>query len=267
MYLATLINNTLETKKGKLAGRPSYYYIVDVLNRAFRRKEPFKFRFELYEDYGRDDFSVSGLYDMDSDTKYVVLNFPKRYKTFTLDEGNWKDFKFAVSQVCQHEAIHQCQWQNREDNGAEKEPLEFRSEDGTVEEIRDYLADPDEIDAYAHDIAMEIKYFYPKKDPYKVLHRLNTHKKVWSYFYYKRTFKGTDWSEIKNRLYKKTYLWLPYTIVQENDLDWLDITQILLLLSACVACYTWGKYTGIAGTVDYFLAKKLVTEQDLENLK
>lgn len=49
-------------------------------------------------------------------------------------------------------------------------------------------------------------------------------------------------------------------------MDWLDITQILLFLAASYACFNWGKYVGITGTVDMFLSKKLITEKDLEKL-
>lgn len=214
MYLAGLINDVLESKKDKLIGRSSYFYITSVLNRAFSRKEPFKFRYETFEDYSREDYSVSGMYDMDEDVKYIILNFPKSCKTFTLRPEKWKEFKFAVSQVCQHEAIHQCQWSMVSDpslRDRQKEKLDFRIEQD--DEDMDYLADPDEIDAYAHDIAMEIKFFYPKKDPYKVLQNINKHKKLWSYNYYKKTFKGEDWEEIRHHLFKKTYKWIPYVNV------------------------------------------------------
>lgn len=49
-------------------------------------------------------------------------------------------------------------------------------------------------------------------------------------------------------------------------MDWLDITQIILLLSACTACFQWGKYSGITGTVDFLLNKNLITEEDLKKL-
>jgi hypothetical protein len=81
------------------------------------------------------------------------------------------------------------------------------------EEEKEYLADPDEIDAYGHDIAMEIKFFYPKQDPYEVLNKIGSKRKLWSYNYYKKTFKGDDWSHIKSRLLKKTYQWIPHTTV------------------------------------------------------
>lgn len=49
-------------------------------------------------------------------------------------------------------------------------------------------------------------------------------------------------------------------------LDWLDLVQIALLLSACYACFSWGKVIGIQGTIDMFLFKKIITEKDLEKL-
>lgn len=214
MYLAGTINDVLESKKDKLIGRSTHFYICDVLNRAFRKVEPFKFTHETYPDYGREDFSVSGIYDQETDKKYVILNFANSCKTFTIKPEKWKEFKFAVSQVCQHEAIHQCQWSMVADPSLRvtTDKLDFRQNQDADEDML-YLADPDEIDAYSHDIAMEIMYCYPKKDPYVVLRDINKHRKLWSYNYYKRTFKNEDWSEIKHRLLKKTYKWIPYVHV------------------------------------------------------
>lgn len=211
MYLAPIIDEVLESKKSKLIGRNTHYYVTSVLNRAFKKVEPFQFRYETYYDYGKDDYSVSGLYDMDTDKKYVILNFPKDYRYFHLDDARWEEFKFSVSQVCQHESIHQCQWSFREDTEYEKTPLEFRNkEDEPLDEIQLYLSDPDEIEAYAHDIAMEIKFYYPKSNPYEVLKAVSRKKKLWSFNYYKKTFKGEDWGIIRKHLLKKTYRWLSY---------------------------------------------------------
>jgi hypothetical protein len=49
-------------------------------------------------------------------------------------------------------------------------------------------------------------------------------------------------------------------------MDWLDVIQIILLLLACYASFAWGKYTGISGTVEMFLDRKIITEADLEKL-
>lgn len=213
MYLASTIDETIESSKSKLLGRSSYQYITGVLNRAFNKVDPYKFKFELSKGYKKGDFSVSGLYDMNRDIKYIILNFPKRCMYFNIHESNWRNFKFAISQVCQHESIHQCQWQKRDIDSTERPPLEFRCEDSLDLEDRRYLSDADEVDAYAHDIAMEIRYFYPDKDPELVLTNIDRYRKLWSYFYYKETFKNTDWSNIQNRLLKKTYQWLPKTVV------------------------------------------------------
>lgn len=51
-----------------------------------------------------------------------------------------------------------------------------------------------------------------------------------------------------------------------NILDWLDITQLFLLVSACIACFNWGKLTGITGTINMLLSKKVITEKDLEKI-
>lgn len=213
MYLAKIINEVLDSKKDRFTKGVSYQTAVNTLNRAFRDKESFKFRYELYKDYARSDFSVSGLYDMEKNTKYIILNFPKNNKTIRFNDTTWKDFKFAVSQVCQHEAIHELQWQHRNGVKRERTPLIFRNHSCTLEEEQNYLLDVDEVDAYAHDIAMEIKFFYPTKNPYSVLRKVGRHKKIWSYHFYRKTFKGTDWSPVRNRLLKKAYQWMPYVTV------------------------------------------------------
>jgi hypothetical protein len=211
MFLAESINDTLESKKSKLVGWNGYYTIVSVLNRAFGQKD-LKFKLETFDYFEKDDYSVSGLYDMNEDKKYIILNFSSRHIDITLQPYDWNKFKFLVSQVIQHETIHQFQWTFREPY-QEKLQLDFRNFSGSKEEEKLYLSELDEIDAYAHDIAMEIKFFYPKRDPYDVLRNINKSRKLWSYFYYKKTFRGDEWQPIKSRLLKKTFKWLPYVTV------------------------------------------------------
>lgn len=49
-------------------------------------------------------------------------------------------------------------------------------------------------------------------------------------------------------------------------LDWINFTEIFLLLITCLVCYWSGKATGIQGTIDFLLHKKIITEKDLERL-
>lgn len=209
MYLAPIIDSVLESKKSSLLGQLTYFHITSILDRAFKKTEPFKFRFETYQDYSKDDFSVSGLYDMTTDIRYIILNFSNHKKTLTIKQDNWEIFKFHISQTCQHESIHRDQWQHR-DTPADLETLDFRNTTGSIIDEKLYLADIDEIDAYGHDIAMEITYNYPKQNPYDILKTIDNRKKVWSYIHYKKAFKGEKWEYVKNRLLKKTFLWLPY---------------------------------------------------------
>ena len=209
MYLAPIIDSVLESKKDKLLGKPTYFYITDVLNRAFKKTEPFIFRFELYEEYAKNEYSVTGLFDMLAGDRHVVLNLSKSVKTFSITPENWSRFKFQISQTCQHETIHRDQWAHRSTPANLDMTLDFRNITGTITDNRLYLADIDEIDAYGHDIAMEIVFGYPGKDPYHILKTIDIRRKVDSYIYYKKTFGDENWDTIKNRLLKKVFLWLP----------------------------------------------------------
>ena len=50
-------------------------------------------------------------------------------------------------------------------------------------------------------------------------------------------------------------------------MEWLNLTEIILQLAACLACYLWGKSTGIGMAIEALLSKKIITEKDLEKLK
>jgi hypothetical protein len=209
MNLSKILDNVLENKKHKLIGTHTYFHFCDVLNRSFKKVSFFKFRFEKYEDYWKGDYSISGLYDTHTDTRYIIFNFPSSCKKFKLDNHFWEDFKFYVLQVCQHEAIHEMQHKKRGNVFEYDEVVEFRQKIQEDSNEMEYLMDTDEIDAYAHDIALEIRYFYPRKNPYRVLTNINSHRKLDSYNYYKKTFKDVDWLLVRKRLLKRVYKWLP----------------------------------------------------------
>lgn len=211
MYLSKHIDMVFESLKPQLLGRHTYKQIANLLTEGFNQyPEPFYFGVRTHLGMGETDFAVSGIYDSIDNKRYVVLNFSRYYRKYNITLDNWKFIKFGLSQVCQHEAIHQHQWQHRDSSAITQTPLDFRRTEETIDEVREYLADPDEIDAYAHDIAMEIRFWYPKQDYHTVLRHLTRKRKVWSYNYYRNTFRGSDWTDIKKRLLKKTFKWLPY---------------------------------------------------------
>jgi hypothetical protein len=58
---------------------------------------------------------------------------------------------------------------------------------------------------------MEIAEYYPRQNPYAVLRSIDTKRKLWSWRYYKEAFKDSpDWSDVHNRLLKKTFKWIPH---------------------------------------------------------
>ena len=208
MYLSKAIDNAIESNKDKFVKKQSYRDLLRVLNDTFNYKD-LKIVIEKFEDFGHNEYSFSGLYDMVEDKKYIVLNLSKKHRKFEMSNAMFKDFKFLLSQVLQHESLHQCQWSHRPE---EKEPCHVDFRDNGMgqskEEERLYLSCVDEIEAYGHDIALEIKYFYPRTDPYKILRYMGRYKRLTSFFIYKKAFKGIDWNDIKKRLLRKTYDWV-----------------------------------------------------------
>jgi len=209
MYLAPEIDNLLYSNEEKFIGKLTYHTIVRRLSKLLDFPKDLKFRFETFDDIRPNEFTVSGLYDMYFDKKYVILNFSNKVNFIEFNKHSVEPLLFLVSQTIQHETIHQAQWSHREPED-EAVKLDFRNFGGTLQEEREYLSDIDEIDAYAHDIAMEIKRYYPSRDPYEVLKNINKTRKVHSYNYYRRIFSRCEWTSIKKQLLKKTYNWIPH---------------------------------------------------------
>ena len=67
----------------------------------------------------------------------------------------------------------------------------------------------EEIDAFAHDLAMEICYHYPEHDYKNVLKFINEFDRLDTWKIYRKTFKKARWNHVRNELLRKTYRWLP----------------------------------------------------------
>lgn len=209
MYLSKDIEQRFTQNRLKFNGFVSYRALTTRLRNTFSSFTDLKFKVIKTKDLDVNEFSVGGLYDQTTDNRYVILNLSIYSREMLFDKSLWKEFTFLVSQTIQHETIHQDQFKHRayDDEIAE---LDFKYTTSNTVEDRFYLADNDEIDAYAHDIAMEIKHFYPLSNPYNVLKSIGSKRKLPSFTYYKNTFKGCDWSDIKKRLLLKTYKWIPH---------------------------------------------------------
>jgi len=71
----------------------------------------------------------------------IVLVYSSEIKRgLKIQEDGWEQLAFRIYQAYQHELIHKKQWKKKK-NKRERD--------------RDYFTDPAEIDAHAHDIALE----------------------------------------------------------------------------------------------------------------
>ena len=217
MYLAAKINRKLDSMRPVLKGSVPLDIVLAEVEAALK---PWGAKVYLIPDaeLSRPQFTCSGIYDYTKKKQpiEIVLHFHEGNRCFNFTRRAWREFKFLLSQVLQHELIHKSQYSYRAELTGGGVCLYYDIKGGAKsdKEMMDYLAELDEIDAYAHDIAMEILEYYPTVDPYEVLRTINRRKKIWSWNYYKAAFKDSeDWSDVRNRLLKKAYKWIPYTTV------------------------------------------------------
>lgn len=138
----------------------------------------------------------------------IFLNSQKGYIYFT--QKRRERFIFLLAQTLQHELVHKLQFKNRGDERFYTEHSYFTPGNSkSSPKTLDYLSMIDEIDAHAHDLAMEIKYHYPLDDPIKILRRVSEYPDLPTWKIYNRAFRGARWAQVRNELLRKTYKWLP----------------------------------------------------------
>lgn len=193
MYLERKILTSLE--KSVFSGEMDHGQIVEECRTALKR---FGVRVELSY-LGPEDilegyqFAVSGYYDSNRVRLPILLRLHfslDHVSIFKWTKARQKDFVFKVSQVLQHELIHKHQAQYRDG------PLGYKDED--------YLANKDEIGAYAHDIMLEIK---QKNNGWNILRHISQYN-IPSYHIYTQSFGQEDWHKVKNRLLKQVFKWM-----------------------------------------------------------
>lgn len=190
----------------------SYTEISKRLNKALR---PLKIAARVVRSQIIDDnervrpvFDILGSTEDEKLILTVLVSQKREYYSFTA--ARYQKFLFLVSMTAQHELIHREQllrypkaFYRRVDIG----------ETGRVGKPRlaemDYYREWREIDAYAHDIAMEINFFYPTLDKLRILRHIDRYRKLSHYRRYQQTFAGVEWSEVRKLLLKKIIRWLP----------------------------------------------------------
>jgi len=221
VYLAEKIDRRLLALKDKWVGRMRKSTIVEQLQQALkpfgvivlweknqRLKANHKWIKGFYY-WNRRQQPVEVILEFSTESPYYDWNHPQAKVQRTL---------FFISQTVQHELIHKAQNARRDPETYTHDlyqPINHRKTGAAKSQI-EYLSMFDEIDSFGHDIAMEICYHYPKLDPYEVLKNISNYRLLKSYRYYLKTFEGTRWRVIHERLIKKIHGWLPYVTVMEK---------------------------------------------------
>ena len=105
----------------------------------------------------------------------LELVFNNEDEPITINNKDWQFLEHQITQTLEHEMIHRHQAEKRFDmNGDKPMPLYY---DGMTEEQKKivYLSDPDEIDAYANDVALDLLKHYTYMAAYA---RLREYKKI-----------------------------------------------------------------------------------------
>ena len=204
MKITQEIDSVLESNKHKLIGTRKFNTLSRTIRNMFKQFGVEKVR--VIDVFDPDMFSFGGEYDQQEDRINIEFLVPRdAFDNFELGEDRWKEFKFLINQNLQHEMIHRVQTLNRNDtHWCKYYKIEAKGPFHRLEE-RVYLSDIDEVEAFAHDLAMEIEFYYPKSKIDEVLRNPSRFRKLTTYKVYKNAFKNTNWTNIRKILLKKTY--------------------------------------------------------------
>lgn len=139
-------------------------------------------------------------------TIFLILNSEKTGIYFT--KNRLQSFLFLISQAIQHELIHKTQCKNNKKFYTETYHFTKGSSTNGLSTLQ-YFAMKEEVEAYAHDLAMEIKYHYADLDSNIVMRNINNYEQLATWKMYKRAFRKSRWPIVRNQLLKKTFKWLP----------------------------------------------------------
>lgn len=181
----------------------SPYEIAYLLWRATYTKDKVQVDLEPDERLDHDQMIVHGTYDNDVDIIEVHLAVNPFTKVLEMDNEGFDILAFKVEQTIYHEKIHRYQYDQRD--GAPGTQYISNNADPQIKKTEEYLGSPDEIDARAHDIYLDItrnKCYDILRNPKKVRPDQSD-----SLFTYMVVFGFDTEHPVIRRLLKRTYQW------------------------------------------------------------
>jgi len=193
--------------KDNLIGRHTYEDFEKLVRKIFKKYKVEVNIIPILQNVSLDLTTFGGAYDSEKDV--IELDFfvtENSTNTILIPESFWSEFRFRLNQLMHHEQIHRQQSQARENLF---ESRKYKIEKDLSGE-REYLADSDEIDAYSHDIALEIIEYYKNSEKTDIFSNISRKRYLDSFRIYKKAFKNTNWNIIFKKLVKKSYKWVDY---------------------------------------------------------
>lgn len=212
MFLSSRINKRVSQLYNDLSSRDFIKH--DELQQVFQKAvKPLGVRVVLIRDeLPKRAFAIGGFYEPHRVRQPICIELFVSSRTDTLRcSRKWiANTSFVLFQTLCHELIHKYQYKHRKPT----DPVWVMDFDDCAEmdEQQAYLAEFDEIDAYAHDIALELMFYHPQ-DPFAELRTMQS-PKVSSWQLYREAFEGTAWTDIHDQMLKKVYKHL--TQIWEN---------------------------------------------------
>lgn len=216
MHLANTINRALDKIADQIIGSVNSASHCKLVQEVFR---PFgaKVIVALDDVVSKDMIIVTGAYApwRKRQNIEVYLNYKPGSKRVIVTKDVWKQLRFDLSQTLQHELVHrmQCEHIKIPSEDWEDHACKVYSSNARIPAKRDaqeYYGDTEEIEAHAHCIMMELKYFAPRTDPIKLLQRGKRipKKKSPTLYDYLDTYDNDMSHPVIKRLLKKTVYWI-----------------------------------------------------------
>lgn len=163
----------------------------------------------------RKQFMASGMFYSNKSTDPINLNLhvAPGCKRLRMSKGNMNRLFFLVSQIIQHESIHKRQTRYCPDTSLHVKPAKVskRLSSARAKEIS-YLSSPDELEAYANDVALEIRSYYPDMPLQEVFAKIDSLRHMVSFGFYLKAFRGIEWARIRKTLLRRVWKIYPTTV-------------------------------------------------------
>ena len=137
---------TVDTSKVKLSGEMTYKAIEKSIQTAFPEHEV---KVETTPDLDVGEFNMGAEFDIDDKKIIIYPTFSSKAKSITWTDSGINTFRTLLADVIKHEQLHKSQYSKRDyidtSVGIDNRDINY-----------EYMSRPDEIEAYAMNIADEL---------------------------------------------------------------------------------------------------------------